>query len=54
MLFALFIGLFVDVAPQSLTSRPYIPWPWPRGLVLGLVLGVINGKAKMTKCTVNC
>jgi len=26
------------------------PWPW--GLVLGLVLGVINGKAKMTKCTV--
>jgi len=30
------------------------PWPWPRGLVLGLVLGVINGKAKMTKYTVNC
>ena len=23
------------------------PWPWPRGLVLGLVFGVINGKDKM-------
>jgi len=30
------------------------PWPWPQGLVLGLVHWVINWKAKMMKCTVIC
>jgi len=35
-------------------SSDVSPWPCPLGLVIGLVLGVTNGNAKMTKCTVNC